>query len=98
MNDEIRCVVPAGDSCGEGAVWHPEQCALYWTDINRFLVHRFEPHGQTIQTWFFAEPVTSVNLTTDALSTASLTDGFQCIISDYKSRLRCGIRSAIDGP
>ena len=66
MNDEIRCVVPAGDICGEGAVWHLEQCALYWTDINRFLVHRFEPHGQTTQTWFFAEPVTSVNLTTDA--------------------------------
>jgi len=66
MNDEIRCVVPTGDICGEGAVWHPEQCALYWTDINRFLVHRFEPHGQTMQTWFFAEPVTSVNLTTNA--------------------------------
>jgi sugar lactone lactonase YvrE len=66
MKDEIRCVVPTGDICGEGAVWHLEQRALYWTDINRFLVHRFEPHGQTTQTWFFEEPVTSVNLTTNA--------------------------------
>jgi sugar lactone lactonase YvrE len=65
MKDEIRCIVPAGDICGEGAVWHPEQRALYWTDINRFLVHRFEPHNQKTQTWFFEEPVTSVNLTTN---------------------------------
>src|SRR5579859_4868043 len=62
MKDEIRCVVPTGDICGEGAVWHSEQRALYWTDINRFLVLRFEPHSQTTQTWFFEEPVTSVNL------------------------------------
>ena len=65
MNNSIRCVVPAGDICGEGAVWHPEQAALYWTDINRFLVHRFDPASQCTQTWQFDEPVTSVNLTTN---------------------------------
>lgn len=65
MKDELRCVVPAGDICGEGAVWHPEQQALYWTDINRFLVHKFDPAAGTTQTWLFDEPVTSVNLTTN---------------------------------
>ncbi|HVU44824.1 MAG TPA: SMP-30/gluconolactonase/LRE family protein [Terracidiphilus sp.] len=64
MKNELRCVVPAGDICGEGALWHPEQGALYWTDINRFLVHRFDPKAGTTQTWLFDEPVTSVNLTT----------------------------------
>jgi sugar lactone lactonase YvrE len=63
--DEIRCVAPAGDICGEGAVWHPEQNALYWTDINRFLVHRLDVGTQATNTWIFDEPVTSVNLTTD---------------------------------
>jgi len=63
--DEIRCVCFAGDICGEGAVWHLEQRALYWTDINRFLVHRFTPDSQMTITWQFAEPVTAVNLTTD---------------------------------
>jgi hypothetical protein len=29
MKDEIRCVVPTGEICGEGAVWHLEQRALY---------------------------------------------------------------------
>jgi sugar lactone lactonase YvrE len=63
--DEVRCVVPAGDICGEGAVWHPGQSALYWTDINRFLVHRYDPSRDSTETWLFGEPVTSVNLTTD---------------------------------
>jgi sugar lactone lactonase YvrE len=61
----IECVSPAGDVCGEGAVWHPQEQALYWTDINRFLVHRFVPRSRATSTWFFNEPVTSVNLTTD---------------------------------
>jgi len=65
MTDEICCVVPAGDICGEGAVWHPEERALYWTDINRFLVHRFDAASESTRTWQFDEPVTTVNLTTD---------------------------------
>jgi sugar lactone lactonase YvrE len=63
--NEIRCAVPAGDICGEGAVWHPEQSALYWADINRFLVHQFVPATSSTRTWIFDEPVTSVNLTED---------------------------------
>lgn len=66
MVDEVRCVVPAGDICGEGAVWHGEERALYWTDINRFLVHRFNVDTRATETWLFSEPVTSVNLTADA--------------------------------
>jgi sugar lactone lactonase YvrE len=65
MANEIRCAVPAGDICGEGAVWHPQQSALYWADINRFLVHRFIPAISSTRTWIFDEPVTSVNLTED---------------------------------
>jgi sugar lactone lactonase YvrE len=66
MRKEIRCAVPVGDICGEGAVWHPEQSALYWADINRFLVHRFTPATSSTQTWIFDEPVISVNLTEDS--------------------------------
>lgn len=66
MSNEVRCVVPSGDICGEGAVWHPEQNSLYWADINRFLLHRFNAGSCSTNTWIFSEPVTSVNLTTDS--------------------------------
>jgi sugar lactone lactonase YvrE len=63
MIDDPVCVVPTGDLCGEGAVWHAGSQALYWTDINRFLVHRYTPADQCVRTWIFDEPATAVTLT-----------------------------------
>ena len=57
------CVAPTGDRCGEGAVWHAAHSAVYWTDINRFLIHRFTLADQCVRTWFFDEPVTALTLT-----------------------------------
>lgn len=57
------CVAPAGDRCGEGAVWHAAHSALYWTDINRFLIHRLTLADLCVRTWFFDEPVTALTLT-----------------------------------
>ena len=57
------CVAPTGDQCGEGAVWHAAHAAVYWTDINRFLIHRFTLADQCVRTWFFEEPVTAIALT-----------------------------------
>jgi sugar lactone lactonase YvrE len=57
------CVAPTGDVCGEGAVWHAAHAAVYWTDINRFLIHRFTLADQCVRTWFFDEPVTALTLT-----------------------------------
>ncbi|MGO9262414.1 MAG: SMP-30/gluconolactonase/LRE family protein [Bryobacteraceae bacterium] len=60
---EPVCVAPAGDRCGEGPVWHAAAQALYWTDINRFLIHRFDPCRKSVNSWFFDEPVTAMALT-----------------------------------
>jgi sugar lactone lactonase YvrE len=57
------CVAPTGDVCGEGVVWHAAHKAIYWNDINRFLVHRFTPADHCVRTWFFDEPVTALTLT-----------------------------------
>lgn len=57
------CVAPTGDQCGEGAVWHAAHSAVYWNDINRFLIHRFTPSDDCVRTWFFDEPVTALALT-----------------------------------
>ncbi len=35
------------------------QC-IYWTDINRFLVHRYSLKESSLKTWFFSEPITCV--------------------------------------
>lgn len=57
------CLAATGDRAGEGAVWHEAHQAVYWADINRFLVHRFTPRDGCVKTWFFEEPVTSLILT-----------------------------------
>jgi sugar lactone lactonase YvrE len=63
MISEPICVAPTGDLCGEGVVWHEGHGAVYWTDINRFLIHRFDSKNQTVRSWFFEEPVTALALT-----------------------------------
>jgi sugar lactone lactonase YvrE len=63
MTFEPICVAPTGDQCGEGVVWHDAHAAIYWTDINRFLIHRFSPLDQSVRSWFFNEPVTGLALT-----------------------------------
>lgn len=60
---EAKCIAATGDACGEGIVWERARQCLYWTDINRFLVHRYSLQEQTVKTWFFSEPVTCVMLT-----------------------------------
>jgi sugar lactone lactonase YvrE len=57
------CVAPAGDRCGEAPVWRPGEQALYWADINRFLIHRLDPSQGSVKSWFFEEPVTALALT-----------------------------------
>jgi len=64
MQDAPRCLVPAGDRCGEGAVWSAAENAVYWTDINRFLIHRYDLASQSLRSWFFEEPVVALALTT----------------------------------
>jgi sugar lactone lactonase YvrE len=60
---EAVCVAPVGDRCGEAPVWHDAEQALYWTDINRFLIHRFAATDHSVKSWFFEEPVTALALT-----------------------------------
>src|SRR5438132_552444 len=51
------------DFCCEGVIWHEAHRAAYWTDINRFLVHRFTPKDKCVRSWMFDEPVTALSLT-----------------------------------
>jgi sugar lactone lactonase YvrE len=81
------CVAPTGDRCGEGAVWHAAHQALYWTDINRFLVHRYTPSDECVRSWMFDEPVTAITLT-DKHDTLTLVLGSSVILWQPANDLR----------
>ena len=40
---EITCVVDAGAELGEGTLWDPQAGVLWWIDIWKKLIHRYEP-------------------------------------------------------
>jgi sugar lactone lactonase YvrE len=73
--------------CGEGAVWNAAENALYWTDINRFLIHRYDAAGRNVKTWFFDEPVTALILTTE-VGTLAVVLGSRLILWDPASDTR----------
>ena len=60
---EPICIVPAGDVCGEAATWDAGSGLLYWTDINRFLLHIHAPAAGTTRTHLFDRPVVALSLT-----------------------------------
>jgi sugar lactone lactonase YvrE len=61
----VTCLAPTHDRCGEGALWIEEEQALYWCDIGRFLVHRYDPATRSVRSWSFDEPVVALAPTTD---------------------------------
>lgn len=84
---EPVCVAPTADECGEGPVWHSGEQALYWTDINRFLIHRFDPAHGNVKSWFFDEPVTALALT-DRDDTLAVALGSRVIVWNSQSDAR----------
>lgn len=93
---EPVCVAPAGDRCGEGAVWHEEEQAVYWCDINRFLIHRFEEKDKIVKSWFFDEPVTALALT-DHNDTLAVALGSRVILWKPESDSRLDHHFRLEG-
>lgn len=40
---KAELILDAKSDLGEGAIWHPKEKKLYWVDINRGLLHRYDP-------------------------------------------------------
>jgi sugar lactone lactonase YvrE len=90
------CVAPVGDRCGEGAVWHEGHAALYWADINGFVIHRFKPCEDGATTWFFDEPVTALVLT-NVDDTLAVCVGSGVILWEPASDIRHKPRFQLEG-
>lgn len=51
MEYEIKCVVDSKSDLGEGPVWSHERQRLYWVDIDKGLVHSYDPVRNENRTW-----------------------------------------------
>src|SRR5713226_8586396 len=61
----VTCIVLARNVVGECPLWHPEHNSIYWTDINGFLIQRYELESAAVTTWRFDESVCTLSLTTN---------------------------------
>jgi sugar lactone lactonase YvrE len=60
--DAVRCVLPWEATVGESPVWSVSEQRLYWIDIQKRRVHRFNPTSGHNRTFELPEIVTSVAL------------------------------------
>jgi sugar lactone lactonase YvrE len=63
--EEITCLIEGRNVVGESPLWHSEHDAVYWTDVNGFLIQRYRTDSSEVSVWRFDEPVCSLSLTTD---------------------------------
>ena len=92
---EPICIVPSGDICGEGATWDAAANRLYWTDINRFLLHVYDPATTATRTHMFDQPVVALSLT-DRAGRLLVALGAQLILFDPASGTREDLPVALE--
>ena len=63
MSTDLICRAAIGDRCGEAATWSADERALYWCDVLRFLIHRYDWDSGSVRSWVFDEPVVAMSLT-----------------------------------
>lgn len=59
---DIACVLDAKSLLGEGPLWDVPSGRLYWVDIKRREIHRFDPAGGRDEKWSTPEDVGSLAL------------------------------------
>lgn len=73
---EVRCVLGAHPSVGEGPTWAPEEQALYWIDIYGPTLNRFDPKTGATKSWRMPAPIGSFALTKKNRAVVALKTGF----------------------
>ena len=92
---EPICIVPAGDLCGEAATWDALANCLYWSDINRFLLHVYDAGSLSTRTHIFDEPVVAISLT-DRPEQLLIALGSQLILFNPTSGARQSLPAKLD--
>lgn len=73
---EATCVLDAKSLLGEGPVWDVGEQKLYWVDIKRRLIHRFNPATGEDRTWPTPEDVGSLAVREQGGLLVALKSGF----------------------
>lgn len=74
--EEVSCVLDAKALLGEGPLWDAADRALYWVDIKRREIHRFDPANGRDEKWSTPEDVGSLALRERGGLVVALTSGF----------------------
>lgn len=82
---EADCVWSAGATLGEGALWDPRERVLWWVDIKRPAIHRFDPTDGTRWSWTPPCRVTALGLTGGRRLVASTDLGFAFFDPDART-------------
>jgi sugar lactone lactonase YvrE len=76
MADQPECVLEIANVCGEGPLWDVAEQALYWVDIPRCVVHRFEPSTGRSERWTVPAAIGCLALRRGGGAVAALRTGF----------------------
>ena len=76
MSDVVRCVQPAGAILGEGPLWCPREQALYWLDIKRPAIYRFDPRAGQTGNWSLPSDIGCMALREQGGMVVGLRTGF----------------------
>jgi sugar lactone lactonase YvrE len=73
---DVDVALEAGAELGEGPVWDPRIACLYWVDIMRGVVHRFDPESRDDRMYRIGQPVGAVVPTRSGDLLLAMRDGF----------------------
>src|SRR3546814_6278128 len=76
MTQDERLALDARSYLGEGPRWHSEEKPLYWVDIGRNELHRFDPVTGHDESRAFATPIGCFAFMRDAGLMLAMKDGF----------------------
>ncbi|MDG2034507.1 MAG: SMP-30/gluconolactonase/LRE family protein, partial [Rhodospirillales bacterium] len=73
---KANCLADTRDSLGESPLWDPTTESLFWVDINRRLIHRFNPSTGEITDWACKTEPGCLGRADNGRLVAGLRDGF----------------------
>ena len=76
MTYAVECVVQTHDEVGETPLWSTKEGALYWIDVTRPRIHRWDPIRAEVVSRSFDEEIGSIGLRKEGGVVAAMRSGF----------------------